>query len=124
MNILVDTSVWVNHLRSSDLHLTRLLQAEQVLMHVMVIGELACGGMDDRAKRLSDWRALPSVPEASTEDVLKYIEDRKLMSRGIGLVDAHLLYAVETGGNTKLWTVDRSLRSIAEELAIDYTVNP
>ena len=123
MNVLVDTSVWINHFRCNDRHLIALLRENQVLMHVMVIGELACGNTKDRAKMLSYLRALPRLPEAQTEDVIDYIENRKLMRKRIGLIDAHLLHATEIRDNTKLWTKDESLHFAAKELGIGYFQN-
>lgn len=93
-------------------------------MHILIIGELACGNLNNRAKRLADWHALPSVPDTKNRNVLQYIEDRKLMGRGIGLVDAHLLYATETSGTLELWTRDKSLRSVAEEFGLAYAASP
>ena len=120
MNVLVDTSVWVDHLRSNEPELNALLTAGIVFIHTLVIGELACGNLRDRADRLNDWHALPSVPESRNGKVLTYIEDRKLMGRGIGLIDAHLLYATEQEGNTRLWTRDTRLHSVAEEFDLAY----
>lgn len=124
MNVLVDTSVWVDHLRSNEPQLTTLLTTGQVFMHTLIIGELACGNLRNRDERLRDWHALPSLPESPNRTVLDYIEERRLMGRGIGLVDAHLLYAVETAGSMSLWTKDTKLRTIAEELGFDYAKSP
>ena len=123
MNVLVDTSVWVDYLRDGDPHLVSLLNAEQVRIHTLIIGELACGNLANRAKRLADWHALPSVPESKNGDVLHYIEHRKLMGRGIGLVDAHLLYATQSHGDLKLWTRDNRLQIVAEELGLAYAAS-
>ena len=114
MSVLVDTSVWVDHLRGNEPHLVELLKAGNVHVHGLVIGELACGNLDNRDKRLGDWHALPRTIEPTNEQVLRYIEARRLMGCGIGFVDAHLLYTVETSDGLKLWTRDSRLRSIAE----------
>lgn len=91
----------------------------------MVIGELACGDcgkIADRENMLKHLRALPSLPESRTEDVVDFIENRKLMQRGIRLVDVHLLHATERG-NVKIWTSDKKLCSVATELGMHYAPN-
>ncbi len=116
--ILVDTSVWIDHLRSAESELINLLQAGRVLIHSMIIGELACGTLKNRTQRLSDWGALPGITELSHASVLSAIESRHLMGRGIGFVDAHLLCAVLNHNGTLLWTRDRSLKRSAEECGV------
>jgi hypothetical protein len=116
----VDTSVWVDYLRGTDSELASLLTKGDVHMHTLIIGELACGNLNNRGKRLADWHALPSAPESQNGDVLQYIEDQKLMGRGIGLVDAHLLYAATSSGHLKLWTRDARLMRVAEEMGVAY----
>ena len=118
--ILADTSIWVEHLRSSTSQLTDLVNAGKVLMHSMIIGELACGNLSDRQKRLSAWRRFPMISEASHQEVLSAIESQQLMGRGIGFVDAHLLCAVPNRRNTLLWTRDNSLRRIAGDLGVAF----
>ena len=118
--ILPDTSVWVDHLRYGDATLTQALHDGKVIMHIMVIGELACGNLANRARQLRDWRALPRIQDGSHEDVLTFIESSRLMGRGIGLVDAHLLFSVFNHQGSQLWTKDNSLRTLAEELGIAY----
>ena len=116
--ILVDTSVWIDHLHSAESEIIKLLQAGRVLIHSMIIGELACGTLKNRTQRLSDWGALPGITEVSHASVLSAIESRNLMGRGIGFVDAHLLCAVLNHNGTLLWTRDRSLKRIAEECGV------
>ena len=120
MSVLVDTSVWVDHLPGNVPHLVELLKAGNVHVHGLVIGELACGNLDNRGKRLSDWHALPRTAEPTNEQVLGYIEARRLMGRGIGFIDAHLLYTVEIDESLKLWTRDSRLRSIAQQHGTAY----
>lgn len=119
--ILPDTSVWVDHLRQPEQQLTQALQDGEILMHIMVIGELACGNLANRQRQLSDWHTLPRLREASTEDVLNFIEAHQLMGRGIGLVDAHLLYSVVNYDGAQLWTRDGSLKNLAEQLCVGYS---
>jgi len=119
--ILVDTSVWVDHLRSGVGELMKLLDEELVVMHSAILGELACGSLSERAKRIEDWKTLPSISEFNNGDALALIEDKGLMSRGIGLVDVHLLCSVLNHSGSKLWTRDRRLRTIAQELSISFS---
>jgi len=116
--ILVDTSVWINHLRAGDERLTTLLDSGEVLGHPYVTGELALGHLQPRDAILSDLRDLPQASVVSDEEVLQLIEDQKLFGRGIGYVDAHLLAAVRLTLDTKLWTGDRRLQAIAAELGV------
>jgi len=116
--ILVDTSVWIDFLRTSDSSLSRLLQLNQVCMHQMVLGELACGNLRNRAELLSLWRKLPQPTEASYDETLIFVEQHQLMGRGVGYVDIHLLAACVLSDNTLLWTNDRRLQQLAAELNI------
>ena len=118
--ILVDTSVWVDHLRAGDETLAAMLNASQVLMHPFVLGELACGNLRQREALLGLLRDLPKVTVAHDDEVLPFIERRALMGRGIGYVDAHLLAAVALDGSARLWTRDRRLHTVAEALGSAY----
>ncbi|WP_422126676.1 type II toxin-antitoxin system VapC family toxin [Thioalkalivibrio sulfidiphilus] len=118
--ILVDTSVWVDHLRTGDAVLAELLNRSQVLMHPFVVGELACGNLRNRSEVLRLLKDLPQAVVASDEEVLFFIERNALKGLGIGYVDAHLLAAVTLGGSTQLWTRDKRLRSVAETLSLAY----
>lgn len=116
--ILVDTSVWVEHLRAGDARLTRLLEDGEVLAHSFVIGELLLGNLQPRNVLIGDLRDLPQVRVASDDEVHHFIERRALFGRGIGYVDAHLLAAVQLMTGTKLWTRDRRLQRVAAELGL------
>jgi predicted nucleic acid-binding protein len=116
--ILVDTSVWVGHLRAGDAEIVRLLEQNLVAMHPCIIGELACGNLDDRDQLLGYFQKLPSAPKATDEEVLYFIDEAKLMGNGIGWVDAHLLASVKLDPSQKLWTRDKRLKSIATELGL------
>jgi predicted nucleic acid-binding protein len=118
--ILVDTSVWVDHLRAGDAALLELLNRSQVQMHPFVLGELAFGNLRSRGEVLRLLKALPQSIVASDQEVLFFIERNALMGRGIGYVDAHLLAAVVLGGSTQLWTRDKHLQSVAEALNLAY----
>lgn len=118
--ILVDTSVWVDHLRASDAELAAMLSGSGVLMHPFVLGELACGNLRNRTEVLALLKDLPRAAVATDEEVLFFIERHALMGRGIGYVDAHLLAAVALGGVTRLWTRDKRLRAVAAALTLAY----
>ncbi len=118
--ILVDTSVWVDHLRYPEANLKTLLDENNVLMHPMVIGELACGNMRNREGKLKNWRSLPRIYEASHEQVISLIEIKNLMGRGLGFVDMHLLCSVLHYPGSLLWTRDQRLNRIAGEFNIAF----
>ncbi len=113
--ILVDTSVWVSHLRHGDLRLVELLDEGSVLVHPFVIGELACGNLKNRAEILTLLRALPSSIVAEHEEVMLFIESNRLMGKGLGYVDMHLL-AASVLSSVRLWTNDRSLARACADL--------
>jgi predicted nucleic acid-binding protein len=117
--ILADTSVWIDHLRKGDKSLAGLLEKGQICMHPMIIGELACGSLRDRAVLLRLWRNLPSVAAVTDEASLAFIEAKELAGKGIGFVDAHLLAAVAAQRGAKLWTRDKRLAGVAEVLKLD-----
>lgn len=114
--ILVDTSVWIDHLRKGDAELARTLEAGEVLAHPFVIGELACGNLANRNAILALLRTLPPAPVATGDEVMGFIERRKLMGRGIGYIDVHLLASVALTRESRLWTRDKRLAAIADEL--------
>ncbi len=118
--ILVDTSVWVDHLRNTEAELVKILLEGNVLMHSMIMGELACGNLAHRRQRLREWQSLPRIAELTHEDVLAVVESRGLMGRGIGFIDAHLLCATLHETGTLLWTRDKRLARIAKDLGIAY----
>jgi predicted nucleic acid-binding protein len=121
--ILVDTSIWVDHLRTSDARLAGLLERSEVLTHSMVVGELALGSISPREVLLDSLGALPRAVEASPAEVRHLIESRRLHGRGIGLVDAHLLASVLLTPASRLWTRDRRLGMAARELDLHVEVN-
>ncbi len=118
--ILVDTSVWIDHLRTGDSELAALLNSSRVLMHPFVLGELACGNLHNRAEVLTLLRDLPQVDMARDAEVLFFIEEHELMGRSIGYVDAHLLAAAMLVGSVRVWTRDKRLRAVADSLALGY----
>ena len=117
--ILIDTSVWIDHLRQRDDHLVITLLAGHVLIHPWVIGEIACSSIKDREQVLDLLRSLPLCSVALEDEVLLFIDQNKLMARGIGYVDVHLLASTKLSGAT-LWTRDKRLLIIAKEMNIAY----
>ena len=118
--ILVDTSVWIDHFRNALTPLADLLDNGRVLMHPFVLGEIACGNLRDRRETLRLLSGLPDAPEASNAEVMTFIESNRLMGKGIGLVDAHLLAAVALAADAKLWTHDRRLDQASTKLRLAY----
>jgi predicted nucleic acid-binding protein len=118
--ILVDTSVWVDHLRDGAPALAAALEQGSVLMHPFVLGELACGNLKNRGEVLGLLGDLPAAPLATDPEALNYIERRALMGRGIGYVDVHLLASVALAGAARLWTRDKRLAAVAADLKLAY----
>ena len=116
--ILVDTSVWVEHLRSASAILSALLEDGGVLGHPFVLGELALGNLRRRDDVLRVLRRLPQATSASHLEVLQFIDREALYGRGIGYVDAHLLAAARLTAGSKLWTRDRRLQTVAGQLGL------
>jgi len=115
--ILVDTSVWVDHLHRGDAQLADLLERAKVVVHPFVVGEMACGGsLCDRRSVLELLQDLPAATVAEVGEVLGFIEHHVLHGKGTGFVDVHLLASVALTEGAKLWTRDRRLRLAAKEL--------
>jgi predicted nucleic acid-binding protein len=116
--ILVDTSVWVDHLRAGDKALAGLLDAGMVLAHPFVIGELALGSLRQREVILGALADLPQASVATDTEILHFIDRHALFGRDVGYVDIHLLAAVRLAAGAALWTHDRRLRGVAGELGL------
>ncbi|MBN1848768.1 MAG: PIN domain-containing protein [Deltaproteobacteria bacterium] len=119
--ILVDTSVWIEHLREGDQNLIQLLERGLVACHPFIIGELACGGIKNRYEIINLLNDLPSTDMLDHDDIMEFIERRKIMNKGLGYIDFHLL-ASALVSETPLWTFDKALRKIANQLSIGYDV--
>lgn len=116
--ILVDTSVWIDHLRKSNRDLVELLAGGLVLTHPFVVGELALGNLRQRTAILEALSNLPSAIVATNAEVLDFIERASLFGRGIGYVDAHLLAAARLSAGAALWTHDKKLDELGRELGL------
>jgi len=115
--VLVDTSVWVSHLRAGNIGLEGLLAEGRIVCHPFIIGELACGNLKKRAEILALLQALPSVVAAEHDEVMGFIDDRRLMGKGLGLIDMHLL-ASAVLSEVRLWTLDKNLSQAAMQLGL------
>lgn len=117
--VLVDTSVWINHLRDRDRHLEKLLFDGAVVCHTHIIGELACGNLKNRKEIISLLQSLPIAPVIEFQEYLFFIEQNQLSGKGIGFVDIHLLASAKLG-QVPLWTVDKRLKAASADLDLNY----
>lgn len=118
--ILVDTSVWIDHLRSGSATLGQALEEGLVETHPFIIGELGCGNLSNRMEVISLLQGLRVAPVATDREALAFIDSRSLMGRGIGYIDVHLLASAALSGSTRLWTLDRRVSVVAMELRLSY----
>ena len=119
MMVLVDTSIWIDHLRKGNHPLSGLFNQDRVLMHEMVAGELACGRLADRKGLLDQFSKLPQIQLIPGREVMAFIEDHAIMGKGVGLVDAHLL-ASTMRADGKIWTRDRNLLAVATDMNLSF----
>jgi predicted nucleic acid-binding protein len=117
--VLVDTSVWVAHLRGGDTGLKALLNEGHVVCHPFILGELACGNLKNRSEILSLLSALPVVTYPEHEEVMQFIETNSLMGKGLGYIDMHLL-ASAILSKVPLWTLDKKLNQVSLKLGLRY----
>lgn len=117
--VLVDTSLWVEHLRRGHEEVASLLLKGEVVCHRFVIGELACGFIQNRDEIMSLLRSLPSAVEADHDEVMGFLDQNRLMGKGLGFIDIHLLASAFLSG-TPLWTLDQKLRRESLRLGIAY----
>jgi predicted nucleic acid-binding protein len=117
--VIVDTSIWVDHFRSGNKHLEKLLLNDEVICHEFIIGELACGNLKSRSEILTLFQALPHAPTIDHQEFLHFIEKHHLMGRGIGLVDIHILASAQLA-NESIWTADSRLKAAAKSLNLQY----
>lgn len=119
--ILVDTSIWVDHLRDGDAALVTVLEQGQALAHPWVTGELGLGRLRDRAAVVQLLDQLPQAVVATATELLAFVEHHKLFGVGIGYVDAQLLASARLTEDVELWTRDRRLHAVAERLGLAHT---
>ncbi len=123
MSILVDTSIWISHFRTANQGLVDLLKQDAVLIHPMIIGEIACGTPPSRSATLSDLASLRFSQQAHINEVTDFVEREHLYGLGCGIVDMILLASTLITPNAKLWTLDKRLSSLAERFDIFYQSN-
>lgn len=121
--VLVDTSVWVDHFRSRNEELAKLLMQDAVLIHPWVLGELACGTPPSRVQTLADLATLQSGKVATVDEVMAFAESERLYGHGCGLVDLGLLASALITPGARLWTLDRRLAGLAERLGVAHTAS-
>jgi len=117
--VLVDTSVWVAHLRKSNIGLEGLLNEGNVICHPFIVGELACGNLKNRSEILSLLKTLPMATHAEHDELMQFIENHGLMGKGLGYIDMHLL-ASAILSKAPLWTLDKKLNQVSLRLGLAY----
>jgi predicted nucleic acid-binding protein len=117
--VLVDTSVWVAHLRKGNIGLEALLNEGHVVCHSFIVGELACGNLKNRSEILSLLYALPMATHAEHDELMQFIETHSLMGKGLGYIDMHLL-ASAILSKVPLWTLDKKLNQVSLRLGLAY----
>jgi predicted nucleic acid-binding protein len=115
--VLVDTCIWVDHLRHGNARLASLLDEGVVVCHPFILGELACGDLPDRAKTLSYLEELPQTDVAGHDEVMSLIDVHRLMGTGLGFLDAHLLASARLSG-AAIWSKDTALKRAAAKLGV------
>lgn len=116
--ILVDSSIWIDHLRATDARLSALLVRNEAVVHPFVLGELLLGMVANRPALMETFGDLPQAKVATPDEVLVLIDRHRLYGRGIGYVDAHLIASTLLMTETRVWSRDRRLMTIAGELGI------
>lgn len=117
--VLIDTSVWIDHLRNNNSELSTLLLNGSVVMHEFILGELACGNIKNRKEIISLLQSIPTIPKITIDEYLFFINSKRLYGKGIGFVDIHLLASTKLSG-FRIWTLDKKLKETAIRLKIDY----
>ncbi len=117
--VIVDTSIWVSHLRKGSSQLEKLLMDAEVICHPFIIGELACGNLKNRNEIISLLQSLPMAPTIDFDEFLFFIDRNHLVGKGVGFVDVHLLASAQLM-EVPLWTADKRLQSAAEQLELTF----
>ncbi|MCV9998104.1 VapC toxin family PIN domain ribonuclease [Pararhizobium sp. YC-54] len=116
--VLIDTSIWIDHLRLNEPEVTDLLLQRRLLMHPYIIGEIALGTLRNRSAILGMLAELPTSRLASPAEVLRLVDQNKLFGLGIGYVDAHILASLRLTARSQLWTRDKRLHAAAMKLGL------
>ena len=119
--VLVDTSVWIDHIRNNDPRLFKLLEKNEVLYHPFVYGKVAMGSLADRQSILRDIKKLPDAKVARHDEVMSLVEGSSLFGLGIGYIDAHLLVSTQLMPGARIWTRDKRLLEIADRFSLSFT---
>ena len=119
--IIVDTSVWISHLRLGNTHHELLLNAGHVVCHPFIIGELACGNIKNRSEILSLLQALPQSRVAAHDEVIYFIDAHDLMGKGVGYIDVSLMASAKLS-SIPIWTLDHKLKKVSSKLKIAYEI--
>jgi predicted nucleic acid-binding protein len=116
--ILVDTSVWIDHLHAAEPGLVDLLDRDEVGANPAVIEELALGSIKERGAVVSLLGALYRFPSLSHDEILEFVDSRQLWGRGLSATDVHLLGSVLLVPGSELWTRDKRLRAAAADVGV------
>lgn len=114
--IVVDTSIWIDHLHRTEPDLALLLERDQVGVHPLVIEELALGSLAQRERVLALLRDLRPAPAISHREALTLIEAHALFNRGLSAVDVHIIGSVLVEPGAQLWTRDKRMRMACREV--------
>jgi predicted nucleic acid-binding protein len=118
--ILVDTSIWIDHFHKANQTLADVLERGDVVTHPFVVGEIACGSIRNRDEILELLGELPTALIATEEEALRLIEEQRLMGKGLGYIDVHLIASAMLTEGTSLWTADKKLRAFATRFRIAF----
>ena len=116
--IMLDSSIWIDHLRHREPRVEELLALDEAAVHPLVIEELAVGSIPDRTELFDLLRQLPFAPSVSHEEAMRLIEGHRLWGRGLGTIDVRLLGSAVVSRGIRLWTRDRRLHDAATELGV------
>ncbi len=120
--VLIDTSVWIDHFRSGNSILKDLLESDRVITHPYIIGELFCGNFSHRNETLSFFNDLPICGVLDHEEIMAFIENRRLFGKGLGYIDVHLVASAFLE-SVKLFTFDKKLKNVVQELRLGFSLN-
>ena len=119
-DVLVDTSIWVDHFRHHNDALVHLLEQDRVLTHPLIIGEIACGTPPNRRETLSDLACLRESQQATIQETMALLENKRLYGLGCGLVDMLLLASTLLTRGAELWTLDKRLETLAKREGVKH----